>query len=107
MQLNMKKGKKSRPPLDFLTTPSTPLNIIWPKPQGLPRPLPGFPTTVHLWLVLAFTTFLRKWPLLTVETNFLKMLRNFSTFKTDFKKCLDRDSRSRPCQDKVRPSLTS
>jgi hypothetical protein len=33
-------------PLDFLTTPSTPLKRIWPKPQGPP---PGFPTTVHQW----------------------------------------------------------
>jgi len=31
-------------PLDFLTTPSTPLKIIWPIPQGPP----GFPTTVYL-----------------------------------------------------------
>jgi hypothetical protein len=31
-------------PLDSLTTQSTPLKIIWPRPQG---PQPGFPTTVQ------------------------------------------------------------
>jgi hypothetical protein len=36
----MKKGD----PLDFLTTPSTHLKRIWPKPKDPP----GFPTTVHL-----------------------------------------------------------
>ena len=38
-------------PLDFLTTPSTPtlFKRIWSKPQGPPS---GFPTTVHLCLVL-------------------------------------------------------
>jgi hypothetical protein len=30
------------PPLDFLTTPSTPLKRIWPKPQGHPPPLLDF-----------------------------------------------------------------
>jgi hypothetical protein len=41
-----KKGKKGTP-LDFLTTPSTPLKRICLKIQG-PTPLPRFPTTVHL-----------------------------------------------------------
>jgi len=35
---NAIKHEKSGPRLDFLTTPSTPLKRIWPKPQGPPRP---------------------------------------------------------------------
>ena len=36
IQFNTQKRQKSGPPLDFLTTPSTPLKRNWPKPQGPP-----------------------------------------------------------------------
>ena len=47
---NAIKHEKRDPPLDFLTTPNTPLKRIWPTPKWPPPPPPpGLPTTVHLW----------------------------------------------------------
>jgi hypothetical protein len=50
-----KKGGKSGPHLDFLTTPSTPLKKIWSKPQGpLGRP-PGPPWISNYCASMFFT----------------------------------------------------
>jgi hypothetical protein len=50
-----KKGEKSGPHLDFLTTPSTPLKKIWSKPQGpLGRP-PGPPWSSNYCASMFFT----------------------------------------------------